>query len=399
MISATTEHEAAPLLRSPVAYHALLLGTFMAASAAPTPMYRLYQEYFAISPGMVAIIFAIYVLALLITLLTVGSVSDQLGRRPVIFGSIVIEIVAMALFWVAEGPYSLMVARVVQGVATAIAGSSIAAALSDFDRARGQTVNSITLLGGMAIGAFGTSALIQFAPEPLRLTFGLMLVFFVLEAAAIWLTPETVVRRRIAPSSLLPRLAVPPNARRAFASVTPFHIANWMLGGFYLSLVPSVVVAATGSRAPLTGGSVVTALLVAGTLTNYLRRNKSPLQNLKISVIPAVLGMATVILGVHLGNVPLLFIGTVLSGTGFGLNFLGCMASVVPHAKPEERAELISALYTLGYLSFSLPAIGAGFLVNSLGYGVVSDLYGAAVLGLNVTGMFFLRREAALKGR
>ncbi len=73
-------------LKDPLTYHALTLGTFLAASAAPTPLYRFYQEAFAVSPAVTALVFAVYAFALLKALLIAGSISDHLGRRPVIFG-------------------------------------------------------------------------------------------------------------------------------------------------------------------------------------------------------------------------------------------------------------------------------------------------------------------------
>lgn len=378
-------------LKDPITYHAITLGTFMAAAAAPTPLYRLYQETFGISPAVVAVIFAVYSFALLKALLIVGSISDHLGRRPVIFGALLIQITAMALFLIANGPYGLIAARVVQGAATGVATASIGAALADFDRVRGQAVNSITLLAGMGIGALATSALIQFGPTPLRLTFTLLLIVFVAQAAAIWLTPETVVGKPGLLASLRPRVAVPPQARNAFALILPLHLANWTLGSFYLSLVPSVVVASTGSRAPLTGGSVVMALMLAGSIANYVRRTKDPRTNLTASIFAAIFGVITVVLGVHAASVPLLLLGTVLCGTGFGLNLLGCMGTVLPLAKPDQRAELLSTFYTLGYLAFSLPAILAGFLASSFGYAATADMYAAAVLALNLAGSLGLR--------
>ena len=50
--------------------------TFSASGAAPTPLYHLYQERFGLTPALVTIIFAAYVLSLLFALLTTGALSD-----------------------------------------------------------------------------------------------------------------------------------------------------------------------------------------------------------------------------------------------------------------------------------------------------------------------------------
>jgi MFS family permease len=55
--------------------------------AAPTPLYHEYQEHFSLTAFMITIIFAAYVLCLLLALLTVGSLSDYIGRRPAILAA------------------------------------------------------------------------------------------------------------------------------------------------------------------------------------------------------------------------------------------------------------------------------------------------------------------------
>src|SRR5262245_32892838 len=91
-------------------FHAATLGSFFAASAPPTPRYRLYQENFSASPVLITVVFAVYAFALLVALLIVGSISDHLGRKPVIFTALLVEMAAMGLFFVADGPDWLIAA-------------------------------------------------------------------------------------------------------------------------------------------------------------------------------------------------------------------------------------------------------------------------------------------------
>ncbi|MBY3177957.1 MFS transporter [Rhizobium leguminosarum] len=391
MFAAAKSTENSP--RASIGFHALTLATFFGASAAPTPLYRIYEENFSVSPVLITVIFAVYAFALLAALLIAGSISDHLGRKPVIFFALVLEVVAMGLFVVASGPGWLIAARVVQGLATGIAGASIGAALVDVDRAKGQIVNSIAPLCGMAVGAVGTSALIQYGPFPMHLVYALLFVAFTLQAAGIWLTGETGGTRPGALGSLIPRVTIPKQVKRPLSLVTPINIANWTLAGFYLSLVPSLVASTTGSRAPLTGGAVVTALMVSGAIAVYLRRSKTASANLAFGVSAKTLGILAVVAGVHLANVPLLFIGTIFTGAGFGTNFLGSIGTIMPLAKPDERAGLLSAFYVQSYLAFSLPAILAGFLAKSAGYALTTDIYATAILLLMGVGLMSIRAD------
>ncbi len=51
-----------------------------------------------LTPFWVTIVFASYVASLLAALLTVGGLSDYVGRRPVILAALLLNAVAMLLF-------------------------------------------------------------------------------------------------------------------------------------------------------------------------------------------------------------------------------------------------------------------------------------------------------------
>lgn len=373
------------------AYHAVTLATFFAASSAPTPLYRLYQQAYAFSPVLIALIFAAYAFSLLLSLLIVGSISDHLGRRPVIFASLLLLMVAMALFLMADGLGMLIAARIIQGLATGAAASSIGAALVDLDPVRGSIVNSLAPLAGMGIGALGSSALVQFAPAPMQLVYAIMLAIVAILAGLLWLMPETVTPKPGALAALYPEIMVPSQVKRALLSITPINIAVWALGGFYLSLVPSLISASTGSNAPLVGGFAVAALTVSGGLAVFTLRLRSVTTALNLGISAMTLGLLCVVAGVHLASVALLGLGTVIAGAGFGANFLGAIRTIMPLAKPEERAGLLSAFYIESYLAFSLPAILAGFLAKAFGYVATTDLYATAIIVMMAAGVMALR--------
>lgn len=394
MTDETKSSGVAPRRQSATLFHAATLATFFAASSVPTPLYRLYQEAFAFSPVLITVIFAVYAFSLLISLLIVGSISDHLGRRPVIFASLLLLAIAIVLFLMAKSPAWLIAARIVQGFATGAAASSIGAAVIDLDPARGSVTNSIAPLAGMAIGALVTSALVQYAPYPLQLVYVIVLAIVLAQAIGIWAMPETASRREGLLASLKPEIAVPQHIRGPLLRLTPLNIAVWTLGGFYLSLVPSLVTAVTGNRAPLIGGAVVGALTISGSLTVFLLRRQGPAAALRLGVPAMLIGIAAVLIGTHLANVTLLIVATLIAGAGFGANFLGTVRTIMPLAAPDERAGLLAAYYIESYLAFSLPAIAAGFLARSIGFVATTDVYGAAIMLLTLVGVAGLRAGA-----
>lgn len=75
----------------------------MATASAPSPIYPLYRERWGFSVTMLTVIFAVYVAGLLGALLTVGSLSDHLGRRPVLVAALLVASASTATFWAADG--------------------------------------------------------------------------------------------------------------------------------------------------------------------------------------------------------------------------------------------------------------------------------------------------------
>ena len=225
--------------RSSLVFLAITLLTFLAASSAPTPLYHLYQEGLHFSAGMLTLIFGVYALSLLAALLTVGSLSDHLGRKPVIFAALALNMLAMLLFINESSVAWLLAARTVQGFATGMATAVLGAALLDTDRQQGPLVNSVAPLLGMACGAMGSSLLVEFAPLPTQLIYWTLLLLMLLQALYVWRLPETVSRMPGALASLRPTLHVPPQARRALWLALPVDVAATAWGATWRTLLAS----------------------------------------------------------------------------------------------------------------------------------------------------------------
>jgi MFS family permease len=378
--------------RSSLWFLAITLLSFLAASTAPTPLYHLYQDQLHFSAAMLTLIFAVYAFSLLAALLTVGSLSDHLGRKPVIFSAVLLNALAMLLFIYADSVSWLISARVLQGFATGMATAVLSATLLDSDRQQGPLINSVAPLLGMALGGLGCGLLAEFAPAPLQLTYWLLLALFVLQGMYVWRLPESVSRQGGASASLRPTLHVPVQARSTLWRVLPLNTATWALGGFYASLAPSLVRTATGSTSNLIGGATVAALTVTGALMIFTMRNRPAAQALRLGASLLPVGLILILLGVHGASLPLFFFGTLVAGCGFGSGFLGAVRSLVPLALPHERAGLMSAYYVLSYLAFCLPALLAGYLARNLGLLATTDGYGVVLIVLAVAALLLSLR-------
>src|ERR1700726_5064656 len=273
--------------------------TFSASGAAPTPLYHEYQEHFGLTAFMITIIFAAYVLCLLLALLTVGSLSDYIGRRPAILAALTLNVLAMILFMTAGSAAVLIVARAIQGFATGFAITTLAAIILDTDKERAPVLNSFTAFAGLSAGTLGAGALVTFAPAPEQLVFVVLLVLSVVEAAILWFMPETATTKPGALASLRPRVHVPRVARATFAAVTPVNIASWSLGGFYFSLMPAVVRAATGTTLPIVGGLVVATLTFSGAVAVVALRQLVPEKMFILGIVTLAFGVLITLAGVQ----------------------------------------------------------------------------------------------------
>jgi MFS family permease len=354
--------------------------TFSASGAAPTPLYQQYQEAFGLSPFMLTMIFAAYVLNLLTALLTAGSLSDHIGRRPVILAALVMNVAAMVVFMMADSAIALIAARSVQGFATGLATAALGATILDVDPARGSVLNSITAFSGLTAGSLGAAALVTYAPDPSQLVYAVLLILSIVEALVLWQMPETAQLRPGALASLRPHVSVPAQARRVLARVTPVTIASWALGGFYFSLMPSLVRVATGIDLPIVGGFVVGALTLSAVVSVLSFRAASPRLLLRWGIVALASGVAVTLAGVDVPHVGLMLAGTIVSGIGFGAALSGTIRTIMPLAKADERAGLLSAFYVEGYLSFSLPAMLTGLVAPVVGLTAAAQVYGTAVI-------------------
>ena len=220
------------------------IATVTAASSAPSPLYPVYQMRFRFSEITLTVIFSIYVFSLLISLLTVGRLSDYIGRRVVLACALAVDAGAMALFVGSNSVEWLLWARAVQGFATGAAFGVTGAYLFDLQPAgsrSGSLVNTALPLLGIGLGAVMAGVLVEYGPHPTRLIFVILLALFVLLALATALVPETVRRVPGAAATLRPRVAVPERARRAFAGAVPTMVSSWALNGLTLSVGASLL--------------------------------------------------------------------------------------------------------------------------------------------------------------
>ncbi|HEX4450044.1 MAG TPA: MFS transporter [Kofleriaceae bacterium] len=374
---------------------ASLIVSFLAGSSAPTPLYAAYQHAWGFSPITITVVFGVYAIAVLVALLTTGSLSDHLGRKPVLFGAIATQIAAMIVFATAAGVPALIGARVLQGLATGAAASALGAGMLDIDRVKGTLANAVSPMLGVATGALGASLLVQFLPSPTVLVYMVLLGVFVAQAFGVAFMTETITPKPGALASLKPHVALPPQARAAMIAVVPALIAVWSLFGFYGSLGPALARSIAHSHSSLLGGVALAVLAASGGGAVFAFGHADPGALQRRGGLALISGVSIILASIAFGSLALYFIGTIAAGAGFGVAFQGGLRSVLPLARAHERAGLIAIVYVVCYASMGIPAVIAGIAVVSSGSITLAAYgYGGVVIALSALALSLIPRRA-----
>jgi hypothetical protein len=349
---------------------ASLIVALLASSAAPTPLYAIYQAKWHFTPITTTVVFGVYAMAVLISLLTLGKLSDHIGRRPVLLTAIAVHAGSLVIFATATGVPALLTARVVQGLSTGAALGAIGAAMLDMDRELGTFANAVAPGLGSASGAILSALAIRFLPAPTHLIYLALIGVLVLQAFAIAAMRETVSRAPGALASLRPEITLPRALRAPVLTAVPVLTGS---GEVVLGALSLTVLA----------GSAVVAIIA-------LRRTAARTVML-VGIWALIAGVGVTVLAVSVGSVALFFAGSVIAGVGFGSGFQGGIRLVVPLAAAHERGGLISLLYVVSYLGLGVPAVLAGFgVVHGGGLIDTARYYGAAVIALAAAALFGL---------
>src|SRR4051812_15457207 len=206
----------------------------------PTPLYGVYREQFGFSGTTLTLIFAVYTMALIPSLLVFGQLSDRIGRRPVIAGGLVVGALGLVLLAAAQSTTMLLVARTVQGIALGAAVGTVPAALVELepsgDHSRAAMAAVLGQSGGSAAGPLVAGALAQWAPAPKQLCYLVGIGATVAVAIGVLVVREP---RRAQGEWRLQKPSVPAPIRRRFTRASLTCASAWAVGALFLSVVPS----------------------------------------------------------------------------------------------------------------------------------------------------------------
>jgi MFS family permease len=162
------------------------------------------------------------------------------------------------------------------------------------------------------------------------------------------------------------------------------------VGSIFAALGPTFVTRLLGVHDRSLAGLVVVGFQVCGGIAQVRAGSHSPRQMLRLGPVVMALGLLLWVTAIF-SKFPALFVlGTIVTASGFGATFVGSAAVVNRGALPEKRGEVVSALYSIGYLTMALPVLGVGYGADHLGLKPTLMLFTGGI----VAGCAFLARAA-----
>lgn len=371
--AATAHRLAFPLLA--YAFAAIMLGTTM-----PTPMYALYGERMQFSVLTTTVVYAAYAGGVLFALLAFGRWSDAIGRRPILLGGVVAALISAGVFLAADSVPLLLVGRVFSGLSAGVFTGTATAAVVEAAppqwRTRAAAVATVANIGGLGLGPMMAGVLVEYAPQPLHLSFIVHIVLAALAGVAVLLVPETSPRSgRIA----LQRLSVPPEVRSVFILAAIAGFGGFAVTGLFAAVAPSFVTEVIGIDNQAVAGLIAGSIFAASALTQIATNSMAPQRALAVGCGILVVGMATLAVALQLSSLIGLIAAAVVSGIGQGMSFSRGLAAISEHSPADRRAEVNSTFFVIGYVAISVPVVGEGLAAQQWGLRTAGVSFAVAV--------------------
>lgn len=361
------------MLPRPVAFAgftATLVSLYL-VSGAPTPLLIVWQQEWGFPDSVVALAFAIYAFTFLAALLIGGSLSDYLGRKPVILAALVVAIGSIAMFAFAPSIEWVIAARAVQGAAVGVVTAAYTAALVELARPGtrvGPVVAAAAPVGGLGLGALlGGVAIELWGQDADEILFGAVGVLLVLGLVVTVLAPETTTRIPGVLRSLIPNVVVPVPARPFFVRMLPVLVAAWATGSLFLGLAPTVVHELLHLESGLLDG-LTASIHALGVCVGSVAFGRLQVGTaLRGGAAGLVVGVTLIVIGVATANIALVWAGGAVEALAFGAGFGAIFRGLEPLAPEHQRAGTFAAVYVAAYLALGVPSVVAGQLIAPFG--------------------------------
>jgi MFS family permease len=367
----------------------------MIGTTLPTPLYPLFEERYSFGELMVTVIFAVYAFGVIAGLLAFGNVSDEVGRKPVLFVGLALSAISALLFVFAGSLAPIFAGRVVSGLSAGIFTGTATAALVDLApggrRRLASFVAVIVNLGGLGLGPLLAGLLADHCSSPLRLPFIVHLGLLAPAALGLFAVPETVQRRAF--RFRFQRLRVPSEVRGVFIRGATAGFGSFAVAGVFGSVAPVFLGQILGRTSHTLAGSIVFILFSASIVGQLLVSRLSDRRALVFGCGLLAGGVGLLALALGIESLAALIVSALVVGIGQGLVIGAGLAAINQRAPVEHRGETASSFFVVMYVGLALPVIGVGLAAQAFSLRTAGIAFSAAVAVLVLAVLASFARE------
>ena len=358
------------------------------ASGSPIPLYSVYQEELGLSHGDLSMVSMYYLLGTVIPLMFLPRISDHLGRRPATVMILLVSICGCMTFAYLSNPEMLMMGRLIQGIASGLGSSTIAAYVVDLSaempRWIGPMITSSAPTLGLSTGCFVSGGIINFTSVSSQSYFEAVALVVVVFVVLILFARETMQRKPGLVRSLRPRFTLPPNSLRLFAASAMAFVGTWSLGGFAQSFSSTLVaeqfgIHDTGIHDTFIAAAVYTSLLLPNVVGSFFakRFDVRVAQRWGFGLFALCAVMMLVSL-VFFDSLAMYVVFSIIAAVCQGIAFTGSVTELLGRSTQAQRSGVFSLIYLTSYGGSAIPNLVVGLLPGE--YSLFTLLTGYVVL-------------------
>jgi len=368
-----------------IAFSFLAVAAF---STAPSSLYGLYEQQEHLSSLTITIVYAVYALGIVVSLLLAGHVSDWYGRRAVLLPALAVAVVAAVIFLTWRSLAGIIVARVLTGLALGAAVATATAFVADLDAGpdgvatrRAGIVATIANIGGLALGPLIAGLLARYAGHGLTLPYIVFLALLLAAVGLVIVAPEGHAAIHPRPKYRPQRLKAPANGRSQFLAATTGVCAAFAVGGLFAGLAGTFLAGPLHQPSPALTGLTIFLTFGAGVLVQTTTTSWPARRLLAAGIVPMIAGLCLLVVSAWTSppSLALFLAGGIVAGTGIGAILRGSLTVVISTASPDDRAGALATFFTAGYAGVSVPVVGVGVILPHLGPRVTLLIFAVAV--------------------
>lgn len=337
----------------------LFLSLFCVAASVnlQAPLFELYVRDAGLSQPTVTFVFAAYVAGLLPIFLFFGSLPELRGARPVVLSSVALGLAATLLVLASPTLTPLLVARLLQGVAIAIAMPAVTVWVAQVvTPARGASVTALATTLGFGSGPMATSLMSDGVSRTPPSYVG-MAILLGIALVGVFSLPAIPP-----PQTDGPKKKQSPIFRGGVWLYGAALGLGWGVAGVVLSILPLIL---RPLDAIQYSGPAVFGMLAAGALAQRHGGKLAPAVAIRAGAFIQCLAFVVLAAGAWTGSPALLCLGAVAGGVAsHGYTFAGGLRAVAASASDDERSRSVSGYFLVGYFGFAGLSLGIGFVAR-----------------------------------